>query len=108
MVCSRLGQTERALTSPRIPCPSALGCDFGCGHAASSFGNYTSVASHEMVETMNAPEVGIAQFLATPLAWYDNSPGNGEIGDICNGRKGSIAGGDGVVYVVQKEWSNKA
>jgi cell division septation protein DedD len=80
------------------------GCDLGCG-GSTTFNNETSVASHEMVETMTDAEVGLATFLAPPLAWYDNS--NGEIGDICNAQQGTIVGGDGVTYTVQKEYSNK-
>jgi len=85
---------------------SGSGCETGCGSAATAFGNYTSVASHELVETITDCEVGIAQFLAPPLAWYDNA--NGEIGDICNGQQGSVVGSDGVTYTVQKEFSNLA
>ena len=81
------------------------GCDTGCG-SGTVFGNYTSVASHEMVETITDCEVGLANFLAPPLAWYDNN--NGEIGDICNAQQGSILGGDGQTYTVQKEFSNTA
>ena len=59
-----------------------------------AFGNYTSVASHELVEAITDPEVGLATALGPPLAWYDNT--NGEIGDICNAQQGTIVGGDGV------------
>jgi hypothetical protein len=82
------------------------GCFTGCGGAASVFGNQTSVASHEMVETMTDPEVGLAAAVAAPIAWYD--PTNGEIGDICNAQQGSVLGSDGVTYVVQLEFSNAA
>jgi hypothetical protein len=82
------------------------GCDTGCGNAATAFGNYTSVASHEMVETITDCEVGIASVDAPPLAWYDDA--NGEIGDICNAQQGTIVGGDGVTYTVQLEFSNTA
>jgi hypothetical protein len=64
----------------------------------------TSVATHEMVEAITDPEVGIPQFLTAPLAWYDDT--NGEIGDICNGNQGGIAGNDGNPYTVQEEFSN--
>jgi hypothetical protein len=81
------------------------GCDLGCG-SSTWFNNQTSVASHELVETITDPEVGLATTLAPPLAWYDQS--NGEIGDICNGQQGTIVGTDGVTYTVQKEFSNLA
>jgi hypothetical protein len=79
------------------------GCDTGCG-ASTPFGNYTSVASHEMVETITDAEVGLAFSNAPPLAWYDNV--NGEIGDICNAVQGTVTGADGITYTVQTEWSN--
>jgi hypothetical protein len=80
------------------------GCDTGCGSAGTVFGNITSVASHELIETITDPDVGLALTNAPPLAWYDNT--NGEIGDICNAQQGTFIGSDGVVYTVQKEFSN--
>jgi hypothetical protein len=82
---------------------SGSGCDTGCG-TGTPFGNYTSVASHEMTETITDCEVGLASTNAPPLAWYDSN--NGEIGDICNAQQGSIVGPDGVTYTVQQEFSN--
>jgi len=81
------------------------GCEFGCGNGA-PFENYTSVASHEMIETITDPEVGLATILAPPLAWYDGT--YGEIGDICNAEHDTIIGADAVTYTVQTEWSNRA
>ena len=75
------------------------GCESGCGSASTVFGNYTHVASHELIETVTDAEVGLATTFAPPLAWYDQT--NGEIGDICNAQQGTAAG-----FVVQKEWSN--
>jgi hypothetical protein len=74
------------------------GCDLGCGNST-PFNNLTSVSSHELIETVTDADVGLATVIGRPLAWYD--PVNGEIGDICNGNQGSIAG-----YVVQRQWSN--
>src|SRR5262249_29017772 len=62
------------------------------------------VASHEMVETMTDPEVGLASVIGPPLAWFD--PNFNEIGDICNDQNGQVLGGDGVTYDVQTEFSN--
>lgn len=76
------------------------GCDSGCG-SGSAFGNQTSVASHELIETITDPEIGLATDIAAPIAWYNET--YGEIGDICNGEEGSITG-----YTVQKEWSNSS
>jgi hypothetical protein len=80
------------------------GCDTGCGSAATAFGNYTSVASHELVEMITDAEVGLATVNGPPLAWYDTT--NGEIGDICNAQQGSYAACDGQSYVIQLEFSN--
>ena len=57
-----------------------------------------------MIETITDCEVGLATAIAPPLAWYD--PNNGEIGDICNAKQGTIVGADSVTYTVQTEWSN--
>jgi hypothetical protein len=80
------------------------GCNTGCGGSNTVFANQTSVASHEMVETVTDAEVGLAQIVGPPLAWYDST--HGEIGDICNAQQGTFVGADGVTYTVQKEWSN--
>ena len=79
------------------------GCDVGCG-GSTPFNNMSSVASHEMIETVTDPDVGIATTYASPLAWYNRT--YGEIGDICNAQQGTMVGTDGVTYTVQKEWSN--
>jgi hypothetical protein len=66
-----------------------------------------SYTSHELVETVTDPDGSLATTFGPPLGWYD--PNNDEIGDICvgtDGTDGTITGTDGVVYVVQKEWSN--
>jgi len=82
------------------------GCESGCGSAPTVYGNYTHVASHELIETVTDGEVGLATTFAPPLAWYDQT--NGEIGDICVGQNGTVVGSDGVTYNVQKEFSNSA
>ncbi len=79
------------------------GCSTGCG-SSTVFGNYTSVASHELVETITDAEVGLALTNGPPLAWYDST--NGEIGDICNAQQGTFAGCDGQSYTYQLEFSN--
>jgi hypothetical protein len=79
------------------------GCASGCG-TNTTVNNLTSVSSHEMIEAVTDAAVGLATVAGPPLAWYDNA--NGEIGDICNGQQGTVVGGDGVTYTVQKEFSN--
>ena len=81
------------------------GCEFSCGAATTVFGNYTQVASHELVETITDAEIGLAQTFAPPLAWYDQNFNN-EIGDLCNDQNAQVRGGDGVTYDVQTEFSN--
>jgi hypothetical protein len=82
------------------------GCEGACGAAPTTFGDYTQVASHELIETVTDAEVGIATTFAPPLAWYDST--YGEIGDICNDMHGTVLGGDGLTYDVQTEFSNLA
>jgi hypothetical protein len=80
------------------------GCSTGCG-TSTTFGNYTSVTSHELTEAITDADVGIATTFAAPLAWYDMT--NGEIGDICNGQQGSYTA-NGTTYTIQLEFSNAA
>src|SRR5579862_7126916 len=80
------------------------GCASGCG-TSTTFGNYTSVTSHELTEAITDADVGIATTFAPPLAWYDMT--NGEIGDICNGQQGSYTA-NGTTYTIQLEFSNAA
>lgn len=80
------------------------GCATGCGNGT-TFDNQTSVASHELIETITDGEVGLSTTIGPPLAWYDQS--NGEIGDICNAQHGTFVGNDGVTYTIQNEFSNQ-
>jgi hypothetical protein len=75
----------------------------GCRPASTSFDSVTTIVSHELVEGITDPGVGLGR-----IAWYDRN--YGEIGDICASvsSPGSVTGGDGVHYVVQREWSNRA
>ncbi|KAI8908407.1 hypothetical protein EDD86DRAFT_207598 [Gorgonomyces haynaldii] len=80
-------------------------CAGGCG-TSTPFNNLCSVSSHELIEAVTDAAVGVATDVAPPLGWYDNT--NGEIGDICNAQQGTVVGGNGQTYTVQKEWSNAA
>ena len=75
----------------------------GCMPATKSFDDVTTIVSHELVEAITDPGVGLNR-----VAWYD--PSAGEIGDICAGTSSPapVTGSDGVRYVVQREWSNRA
>ena len=74
-------------------------CASGCGNGTAQ-DNITEVSSHEMIEAVTDPAVGLATTAGPPLAWYDQT--HGEIGDICAGNAGVVAG-----FTVQLEWSNK-
>eukprot|EP00597_Dinobryon_sp_UTEXLB2267_P018890 CAMPEP_0201114010 /NCGR_PEP_ID=MMETSP0812-20130820/78158_1 /ASSEMBLY_ACC=CAM_ASM_000668 /TAXON_ID=98059 /ORGANISM="Dinobryon sp., Strain UTEXLB2267" /LENGTH=651 /DNA_ID=CAMNT_0047377597 /DNA_START=28 /DNA_END=1980 /DNA_ORIENTATION=- len=76
------------------------GCTTGCGYSSTMFENMCSVASHELVEMLTDPEVGL-----NILSWYDNT--NGEIGDMCNAQQASYLACDGYTYRIQKEFSNE-
>ena len=82
------------------------GCETGCGHGSKVFDNQTSVASHELIEAMTDPQVGLAKGQGRPLAWYDAR--SGEIGDLCSAQQANLHAASGKVYSVQKEWSNRA
>jgi hypothetical protein len=82
------------------------GCDVDCG-ASGQFENQTAIASHELVEAVTDPEIGLASSIAAPLAWVDAAH-DAEIGDLCSRLQGTTKGADGVTYVVQEQFSNLA
>jgi MYXO-CTERM domain-containing protein len=88
-----------------IPNVTTDGCELGCGPLGGGFNNTTSVASHELIESVTDAEVGLATDNKPPLSWYDPQGTNGEIGDICNGSQGTI-NSHGRTWTVQQEWSN--
>jgi hypothetical protein len=108
--CAYHGTTSSTLNSKHVlygvlpDMQAGSGCATGCG-TSTTFGNYTSVTSHELVEAMTDADVGIATTFGPPLAWYDMT--NGEIGDICNAQQGSYVA-NGTTYVIQLEFSNSA
>ena len=108
--CAYHGTTSNTLNSRHLlygvlpDMQAGSGCDLGCGNGT-VFGNYTSVTSHELTETITDADVGIATTFAPPLAWYDMT--NGEIGDICNGQQGQYTA-NGTTYTIQLEFSNAA
>ena len=73
-------------------------CARGCG-PNTYFNNTTSTSSHELIESITDPAVGLATRLGPPLAWYDSR--YGEIADICNQNQTVVAG-----FTVQRGWSN--
>jgi MYXO-CTERM domain-containing protein len=89
----------------------AGGCAEGCGANATPLENATSVHSHELVESVTDPDVGLdlqADY-ASPAGWADNNNQCGEIADICDdGNVGDTITVGGRSWVVQELWSNKA
>ncbi len=108
--CAYHGTTSNTLNSKNVlygvlpDMQTGSGCSTGCG-TSTTFGNYTSVTSHELTEAITDADVGIATTFAAPLAWYDMT--NGEIGDICNAQQGSYVA-NGTTYTIQLEFSNSA
>jgi hypothetical protein len=108
--CAYHGTTSTTLNGKNIlygvlpDMQAGSGCAQGCG-TSTTFGNYTSVTSHELTEAITDADVGIATTFAPPLAWYDMT--NGEIGDICNGQQGTYVA-NGTSYTIQLEFSNSA
>jgi hypothetical protein len=74
----------------------------GCKMASTPFDSLTTVVSHELLEGITDPGVGLNR-----VAWYDGD--NGEIGDICafSSASARVAGTDGASYTVQRAWSNR-
>ena len=74
----------------------------GCKMASTSFDSLTTVVSHELLEAITDPGVGLNR-----VAWYDGD--NGEIADICafTSSPSRVVGADGVSYTVQRAWSNR-
>ena len=108
--CAYHGTTSSTLNTKHVlygvlpDMQAGSGCATGCG-TSTTFGNYTSVTSHELVEALTDADVGIATTFGPPLAWYDMT--NGEIGDICNGQQATYVA-NGTSYVIQLEFSNAA
>jgi hypothetical protein len=109
--CAYHGTTSNTLNSKHLlygvmpDMQAGSGCSTGCGKS-SVFGNYTSVTSHELSETITDADAGIATGVAAPLAWYDAN-NKGEIGDLCNNQQGSYTA-NGTTYTIQLEFSNAA
>jgi hypothetical protein len=68
------------------------------GNVADTTFNTTAELSHELVEAATDPSV------STLGGWYDTSPIDGEIGDICDNMKATPGGLRGV-YALEPYWS---
>ena len=74
-------------------------CNGFCG-TSNVYENTCMVASHELVEAITDPGIGVGD-----ISWYDLNF-NGEIGDVCNAWEDYTLGSDGKTYRIQREWSN--
>ncbi len=85
-------------------------CDTGCGGNPTSLENTTDTASHELLESVTDPDIGLdlqANY-ANPAGWGDNNNSCGEIADICdNSGAGDSITVSGRSWIVQELWSNK-
>lgn len=77
--------------------PDMSGGCAGCGGGNNKLQNTTIVSSHELIEAVTDPAVGLQD--EPQLGWYDDQ--RGEVGDICEGQNSLVSG-----YAVQNEWSN--
>ncbi|MFT3769918.1 MAG: hypothetical protein QM820_31195 [Minicystis sp.] len=77
------------------------GCE-ACGGTNDKLKNTTIVTSHELIEAITDPAIGLAnaQNDESFLAWYDDQ--GGEIGDVCQSEAGEVSG-----WMVQGEYSMK-
>jgi hypothetical protein len=87
------------------------GCSSGCGGNSTPLENSTSVASHELVEAVTDPDIGLdtGSNYQAPAGWGDNNNQCGEIADICDtdGVDPTITV-SGRTWSVQELWSNSA
>ncbi|HEX4824456.1 MAG TPA: hypothetical protein VFV19_09090 [Candidatus Polarisedimenticolaceae bacterium] len=85
-------------------------CAMGCGSEPTPLGISTDVASHELVESVTDPDIGLdtdANY-AYPAGWGDNFNNCGEIADICDsGAVGDTITVSGRTWYVQQVWSNQ-
>ena len=104
------GSTGTALVYAALMDEFTGGCASGCGTNATPLENQTDTASHELVEAVTDPDIGLdtGNSYAYPAGWGDNNNGCGEVGDICDdGGTGDTITVSGRSWVVQEIWSNK-
>lgn len=80
--------------------PEVAGGCGACGGTSDKFQNTTIIASHELIEAITDPGVGLANERndISFLAWYDDQ--HGEVGDVCEVASGVVDG-----WAVQAEYS---
>jgi hypothetical protein len=85
-------------------------CSKGCSNNTTALENATDLHSHELVESVTDPDVGLDtdSNYAYPAGWGDNNNECGEIADICDdGKAGDTITVSGRSWVVQEIWSNE-
>jgi hypothetical protein len=85
------------------------GCATGCGGNPTDMENATDTASHELVEAVTDPYVGLdtEDGYAFPCGWADNNNDCGELADICDSAgAGYTITVSGRSWVVQGIWSD--
>lgn len=87
--CGYHGVVSNTIFYAVEPFITCAGCTFG-----EVINSLTKVSSHELCEAITDPDLN---------GWYDDTPPNNEIGDICNSDVQQLDG-----YTIQSEWSNKA
>ncbi len=80
------------------------GCASGCG-TGTYLQNVTMNHAHTLLEAITDTEIGLATVVGRPVAWYNPTAGQGEIGDICNGQQATLTINTHT-WTVQKGWSN--
>jgi hypothetical protein len=104
-------------SNPIVYCYAVLmdsftgGCSTGCGANSTDMENATDTASHELVESVTDPDIGLDTDLsvpyAYPCAWADNNNNCGEMADICDANAaGDTITVSGRSWVVQELWSD--
>ncbi len=85
------------------------GCASGCGGNGTGLDNQTDTASHELVESVTDPYIGLdtSANYAYPCGWGDNNNSCGELADICDaGAPGDSITVGNRTWVVQEMWSD--
>jgi hypothetical protein len=85
--------------------PDLSGACSLCGGASDKLSSTTVITSHELVESITDPDIGVANQTqnAALLGWYDDSQSDGEIADVCQGQNGAVNG-----WAVQQVYSMQA
>lgn len=79
----------------------------GCG-PGTAYELTTAALTHEVVEMITDPAIGLVTLAAPPLAWDDIvHSGRGEAADICTDDYAALTL-DGTTFQVQQRWSNAA